>query len=327
MCSLFVGLLLAVGSNAVTAPSSQCAYLDEYFETRTLLPSLVPSVNSKCVAALNPATLSSLCIPECQSLYSTYSQCTTAWAANERFADDCGTSYCATITQQDSALVNAVNSYCNNGSYCSSSCQAAISALEQSSGCCRYSVLNGPKVVCGQKPIAPCPNVLNSGSVAAPSGECVYLLEYGIPSATFLAACITGSSSCIAECQPFYALYGRCLYGKTVVDYLASSNCGEFGSQNCSWLHSNRNLYSLSACSNSTYCSPSCLAAIAAAEKYGGCCYAQDINGPKALCGQQPIAPCSTIVSSTSTSTSGSVRIGFNILLMLFMVAVQHATY
>ena len=130
-----------MGSNAVTAPSSQCAYLYEYFGTFKLLPSLVPSVNSKCVAALNPANRSSLCIPECHSLYSTYSQCTTAWYANQRFADDCGKSYCATMTQQDSTLVNAVYTYCNNGSYCSSSCQAAISALEQSSGCCRYRVL------------------------------------------------------------------------------------------------------------------------------------------------------------------------------------------
>lgn len=112
-------------------------------------------------------------------------------------------------------------------------------------------------------------------------------------------------------------------FGKTV-DYLASSYCGEFGSQNCTWLlltNSNGTLYSLSACSNSTYCSPSCLAAITAAEKHGGCCYAQYLNGPKALCGQQPIAPCSTTVSR------GSEGIGFNILLILFMVAVQRAIY
>ena len=136
---------------------------------------------------------------------------------------------------------------------------------------------------------------------------------------TCLASLIT-DYGCIAECQPLYALYGRCLYGKTV-DYLASRYCGEFGSQNCKWLYGNSNgaLESLSACSNSTNCSPSCLTAITAAEKYGGCCYAEYINGPKALCGQQPIAPCSTIVSS------GSDRIGFNILLILFMVAVQHA--
>ncbi|KAL5489343.1 hypothetical protein EMCRGX_G018426 [Ephydatia muelleri] len=155
-----------------------------------------------------------------------------------------------------------------------SSCQVAISALEQSSGCCRYYVLNGPKVVCGQQPIAPCPNVLNSGSVVAPSSECAYLLEYGIESTKFIPSL---NPTCLASLQ--------------------------------------------TACSNSTYCSPSCLAAITAAEKHGGCCYAQYLNGPKALCGQQPIAPCSTTVSR------GSEGIGFNILLILFMVAVQRAIY
>ena len=82
VCSLFVGLLLAVGSNAVKPPSSQCAYLYNYFQTLTFLPSLLQSVNNKCIAGLHFANLSSLCIPECQSLYSTYSQCTSAWHAN-----------------------------------------------------------------------------------------------------------------------------------------------------------------------------------------------------------------------------------------------------
>ena len=125
------------------------------------------------------------------------------------------------MKQQDSTLVNAIFTSCINGSYCSSSCQVAISALEQSSGCCRYYVLNGPKVVCGQQPIAPCPNVLNSGSVVAPSSECAYLLEYGIESTKFipslnptcLASLQTGNY-CIAECQSFCALYGKCFFWK-----------------------------------------------------------------------------------------------------------------
>ena len=75
-------------------------------------------------------------------------------------------------------------------------------------------------MVCGQQPIAPCPNVLNSGSVAAPSSECAYFMKYGIDSTKFipslnptcLASLNTGGTSCIAECQPLYALYGRCFY-------------------------------------------------------------------------------------------------------------------
>eukprot|EP00731_Ephydatia_muelleri_P038607 Em0827g1a len=124
-----------------------------------------------------------------------------------------------------------------------------------------------PKWLCGQQPIAPCPNVLNSGSVVAPSSECAYLLEYGIESTKFIPSL---NPTCLASLQ--------------------------------------------TACSNSTYCSPSCLAAITAAEKHGGCCYAQYLNGPKALCGQQPIAPCSTTVSRGSLKGLDSTS-----CLILFM--------
>ncbi|KAL5491143.1 hypothetical protein EMCRGX_G016374, partial [Ephydatia muelleri] len=99
---------------------------------------------------------------------------------------------------------------------------------------------------------------------------------------------------------------------------VASSLCGEFNNRNCpDALTNGANLIGKvrTACSNSTYCPSSCVNAIAAAEQYGGCCFADDLNGPKALCGQQPVAPCSTIVSS------GSEAFKFNLLTgMIFMV-------
>ena len=109
------------------------------------------------------------------------------------------------------------------------------------------------------------------------------------------------------------------LHGVQYSDNVASLECGKFNNRNCSDTGSNgTNLIRevQTACSNSTYCPSRCANAIAAAEQYGGCCFASDLNGPKVLCGQQSIAPCSTIVSS------GSETIQFNLLIaMIFMIS------
>ena len=54
--SVLIVLLLVVGSDAVTTPTSQCAYLSYYYYSyyySPLLPSLVPSISSKCLAVIN----------------------------------------------------------------------------------------------------------------------------------------------------------------------------------------------------------------------------------------------------------------------------------
>ena len=67
----------------LTAPSSECAYLNYYFpRSLPLISSLVPSINSKCLAARTSANPTAICIADCQSLYSVYSQCTYPTNAN-----------------------------------------------------------------------------------------------------------------------------------------------------------------------------------------------------------------------------------------------------
>lgn len=135
--------------------------------------SLVPSISSKCVDAYNSTfrsgNVNAICIAECQSLYMLYAQC-----AGTTHADIRATTYCGQV--EDGVMVSAVQSACSNATYCSPSCVTAIAALQLNSGCCRYSELNGPKVLCGQQPVAPCSTILNSGSVAAPSSKCAYLV-------------------------------------------------------------------------------------------------------------------------------------------------------
>ena len=334
---LIVLLLVVMGSDAVTTPTSQCAYFKYYYPDYPLLPSRVPSISSKCLAVINnPNNPKGVCTSDCQSLYSVLSQCDNPYGAARYAASKCGvfkSSFCSTLTQNDlNDLQYAVESKCSDENYCSPSCSAAIAALEQYSGCCSANYLNGPKVLCGQQTIAPCSTVLNSGSVASPTSECAYALYYGLGDLSRLpsvnAECIKRVTSsrqyCIAECQSLFALYGRCT-SVQLSDYLASIRCGEFNDRNCSdALNNGANLIEEvgTACSNPTYCASSCVNAIAAAEQYGGCCFAHILNGPKVLCGQQPVAPCSTIVSS------GSEAFKFNLLMgMIFMVTTALAVH
>ena len=340
--STIIVLLLVVGSDAVTAPTSQCAYFNFYnsyyaYSNSPFLPSLAPSISSKCLAAFYSADSTAICIADCQASYSAYSQCrseVSVFHAAAYASSKCGlfkSSSCSTLTQNDpNDLQYAVRSKCSDENYCSPSCSAAIAALEEYSGCCSATYLNGPKALCGQQTIAPCSTVLNSGSVAAPTSECAYFLYYGytvasrLPSVT--AECIKRVTSsrqyCIAECQSLFALLGRC-YSVQYSDNVASLLCGEFNNRNCSDAFENgTDLIQKvrTACSNFTYCSSSCVNAIAAAEQYGGCCFANGLNGLKVLCGQQPIAVCSTIVSS-DRQPSGSEIIKFNLLIgMIFIV-------
>ena len=317
--SLSAGLLfilLTMGlSNAANIPTGECAYLTHYIlsSDTSLLPSLVPSVSRKCVEAYNNITTSWICIAECQSLYSLLVQCGAPLQAASF------SSYCGPVSLNDSDLVSAVKSACSNATYCSPTCVVAIAALEQNSGCNQNMELNGPKVLCGQQPIAPCSTILNNGSVvAAPSSECAYFNYYlDVHVASFTpslneacrAAVLNAADRevhviCIVpECRSLYDLLVTC--DGTVYADQASLHCGRFNNQNCSSLFLNdtelRTDVRLS-CANSTYCTPSCLAAVAALEQYGGCCYADVLNGPKVLCGQQPISYCPTIFNSAVPS-------------------------
>ena len=270
---LSIGLLLVLltmGSNAVTTPTSQCAYLNGYFQRGPLLTSLVPSISSKCLTAYNSiftsGNTSAVCIAECQSLYTLYAQCEGTAQADRLASSFCGqvsNTYCN--NRQDDGLVGAVSSACSNATYCSPSCVAAIAALQQNSGCCRYSELNGPKVLCGQQLIAPCSTILNSGP-AAPSSECAYIGTYFnfqvasfTPSVNAVCRAVLESTNndlgaCyVQECQSLYNLFAKC-YG-AVVAGLVFSNCGKplNNAQNCSSLSANdRTLVSAvdSSCTN-----------------------------------------------------------------------------
>ena len=177
-------MLLTMGSNAVTTSTGQCAYLNRYFQNGPLLSSLVPSISSKCLTAYNSIftswNTSAACIAECQSLYTLSAQCAGTVQADAYAIDYCGkvnNTYCAGL--QDDGLVSAVRSACSNATYTAvlHVWRPCIAALQQNSGCCRYSELNGPKALCGQLLIAPCSTILNSGS-AAPSSECAYFIKY-----------------------------------------------------------------------------------------------------------------------------------------------------
>ena len=341
--SVFVAaLLLAVGSNAATAPSSQCAYLHYYFNEATngLLPSLLPSINSKCLTEYVAGNQGTLCVPECQSLYSTYSQCASSHA--NTYTVQCGTfktSYCPTSDNGQSTLIYE---RCNDSSNCSPSCVSAIASVEAESGCCSADILNGPKVLCGQQPIAPCPSVLNGGSVAAPSNECAYVGGYiesiserasltpslnSVCRAKLSRGTLFNGDTCIMECQSFYILFERC-FGAPLANVYATYTCGMFNKQNCSSLYSaGDNLTSSldTHCSNATFCSPECRSAITALELYGGCCYAEGLNGPKVLCGQQPIPYCSTIVNDGSAAISITANIFLMISTAVLSVSVTYA--
>ena len=322
--ALFIAFHTA-GTNAAPPPSAECAYLNRYLGN-SLLPSLLPSVGDTCVAAFNSVLLSgdtsAICIPECQSFYALYSQCATAKASvfATSYCGQFNNSPCSAVTSSDYALVSRVYSSCGgNSTYCAPSCAAAIAALETFSGCCRYSDLNGPKALCGQQPVAPCLTVLNNNP-DPPSRECAYFNYYADVRVTSFTPSLNGvcraainnpseTDACnIPECQSLYDLASKC-QGVSASYEFASKQCGRHGNQTCSYVLSNYTILSsvYTSCANSTHCSPSCLDAISALEQYGGCCFADVLNGPKALCGQQPMSHCPVIFSSTSP-TSPSVN-------------------
>ena len=104
--------------------------------------------------------------------------------------------------------------------------------------------------------------------------------------------------------------------------------CGASNNRTCDHFRYSANNYDLisaflrssviTICVDSTYCSPSCLAAITALEKYAGCCYANELNGPKVLCGQQPIPYCSTPVSRFNGA--GSADAGISMITLYIAV-------
>ena len=324
----------------MTAPSCQCAYLEYYFgkATNGLLPSLLPSISSKCLARFNTTDRSTFCVTECQSLYTTYSQCAPFLAKTDTVV--CGQfqdSYCPSHSIYTSYFEEfaLIVSTCNDSTNCSPSCATSIASVETSSGCCQADLLNGAKLLCAQQRIAPCPSILNGGTAPAASfSECEYIYTYlrtgaGISERASLTPSLSSvcrsalsgygesNNTCIAECQSLYALLERC-YDLPMANAYSTFYCGVFNKQKCSsLLLSNYTLLRAvsESCSNATYCSPSCLAAITVLEQYGGCCYASYLNGPKVLCGQQPIPYCSTILNS---GTGGSAAIGFNTLLIIF---------
>ena len=243
--------------------------------------------------------------------------CVSSSAADSVASGFCGKAVgkmqrCTTLTANDTSLVTAVQTTCNNSTFCSSSCVASIAALEQASACCRQDVLNGPKALCGQRIVAPCYTVLNNYYSPAPSRECAYLNSYFgsvllnalTPSlsdgcrAALNMAVLTGnySSVCTPQCRSLQRLYARC-NGAVAAEFAASTFCASVNNSSCSSLLANGTQLTSrlgESCSNSTECSSSCRDAINAIEEYGGCCFSQVINGAKALCGQQPIASCST---------------------------------
>lgn len=322
---LFVLHAVSISSAASPPPppaSAECAYLNRYLGN-SLLPSLLPSVGDTCVAAFNSVLLSgdtsAICIPECQSFYALYSRCATSKASvfATSYCGHVNNSQCRVVTSSDYALVSRVYSSCGgNFTYCAPSCAAAIAALEAFSGCCRYSDLNGPKALCGQDPVAPCQTILDS-NVAPPSRECAYFNYYSdlrvslfTPSLNEVCRAAMNNPSeaadaCnVPECQSLYDLASEC-QGVRASEEFASKQCGRHANRTCFDVLSNYTVLSTvyTSCANSTHCSPSCLDVISALELYGGCCFAGVLNGPKALCGQQPISYCSVLFNSTNPTS------------------------
>lgn len=374
---LLIALLLvslhASGANAATPPppSAECAYLHRYLGY-SLSPSLLPSVRTTCIEALNSlpssGNVTAICTLDCRSLYDVYAQC-----APER-ADSVATNYCgrfrdspcSVLTSSDYDLVLRVYSSCSRGSdkgggnstYCSPSCASSIAALEEFSGCCRYDDLNGPKALCGQRPLAPCSTVLNDQripSLAPSSRECAYYSSYSdVEVASFTPsidpACraakvnypTSGRNPCfVPECQSLYDMVARC-QGLNAAATLASDDCGSHGNQTCASLLSNASMipFLYKSCANSTHCSPTCLEAISVLERYGGCCFGDQLNGPKALCGQLPLSHCPTnfnivnspSIASTVSSASPSdtfpgngASLGTKVLLTVLLTAVVNS--
>ena len=314
--SVLIGLLFAAGSNtSTTALPSECAYLQyNFIRSTSRLPSLLPSVSGACLTG----NRGDYCNAACQSLHSLYSQCASSGKADVLLSYRCGEYQdlnCIALHSLSYEYVDAVRSACNDASRCSPACEKSVSVLEAYTGCCSADILNGPKVLCGQRPIAPCSTPLNTP--ALPSGECAYF-DYYVYSGNYRFrphlnasllpsvrdACVSvladeglTSVTCTRECQSLYDLIGRC-YGVQQSYDDASRLCGAFNGVNCSSLRVDPSVVArivYSECSDSAHCSPSCLSIITSMEQYGGCCYAPYLNGAKVLCGQQPIADCPTV--------------------------------
>ena len=172
MASLWIVALIAVvlvsdSSEAATAISqvtSECEYFIYNFPDWPLVQSLVPSVDAACLAVYNNFSDSqagdapSWCAVECQSLYNLYSRC-----VGQYYADLYMSAYCGSYNNvpcylyENYTYLYDVYTLCDSSTSCSPSCYEATRALENYSGCCTSDTLNGPKVLCGGQPVAPCP--------------------------------------------------------------------------------------------------------------------------------------------------------------------------
>ena len=176
MASLWSALIALVlisdggGAATVTPANSECEYFVYNFPDWPLLATFVPSVDGTCLEAYNDFSNSnfldgevpSWCMAQCQSLFDLYSRC-----IGEYYADIIMSAYCGYYNNvpcynyQNYTYLYNVYSLCDSSTSCSASCRNATEALERYSGCCTSDSLNGPKVLCGEQPVAPCSTMVN----------------------------------------------------------------------------------------------------------------------------------------------------------------------
>lgn len=140
-------------------------------------------------------------------------------------------------------------------------------------------------------------NGASVASVALPS-----LLPTPISSACLAAYRATNSSAlCKAECRSLYSAISEC-ESPSLADDFSAQYCGRVNNSYCSALKDGGLVSAIySNCGYapaSASCSSSCKSSIAALQNFSGCCRAYILNSAKLQCGQQTIAPCSSVFNS-----------------------------
>ena len=170
--ALIAVVLISGGIEAASVNSltSECEYFVYNFPDWPLLQSLVPSVDAACLEVYNKFSDSeagdapSWCAVECQSLYNLYSRCIGQYYVDLFMSAYCGNySNVPCYLYENYTYLYDVYSLCNSSTSCSAPCRDATVALENYSGCCTSDTLNGPKVLCGGEPVAPCTTPFANG--------------------------------------------------------------------------------------------------------------------------------------------------------------------
>ena len=137
-------------------------YLMSTISVSPLNATYLPTVNTRCVSAINGLRYDigllpdyqSVCTSTCQSFYNLYSSCYSPQQADAYFGKYCGsynaTTYCPGVVYNTAYqnVINLVTLSCS-GTTCTSSCMSAVVAADTYAGCCVADAINAAKVTCG----------------------------------------------------------------------------------------------------------------------------------------------------------------------------------